>query len=95
MLPEAAALVPEWPRSGDSWRERQAMVLKLSAWRASLGMRLLLRDWEGDPSDAVNFPTAAAAAARPSQLAIYQVCPGRHCAHVQPVWYWQRQAHVA
>ena len=82
LLPEAAALVPGWQQQEDSWQGRQSAFLQLNAWRNMHGARLLFRDWDGDPSDPVNFPTAAAAAGRPSQLASYQVGLPAHMAQV-------------
>ena len=82
LLPECAAVVPHWQQPEDSWQGRKDAYLQMCRWRAPGGSTLSFADWDGDSSDPSNFPTAAAAAAEPSPLAMFKV--GHSC--FPPAW---------
>lgn len=93
LLPLCARIIPHWQQHADTPEGRQAAYLHMYKWRSSwkegvhAGPQCSFADWDGDASDPVNFPMAAAAAAEPSPLAKFQVWPGsmRKCCVYQSV----------
>ena len=76
MLPLCPGVVPHWQQHADTQKGREDAYTQMYKWRTSGkdgAPHCSYANWDGDASDPVNFPLAAAAAAAPSPLAVFQV----------------------